>query len=138
MTITYSFEQSLMTVVNGEKKRTNYSIVDGDKGATYYYLRKDEKSFKKIKIIEKDGQFEVKSKVGEEEKSEVLDEKAFKSLIKEDKDLDFVVEYLKNKKKSGGAKKTSKKVSKKTSKKVKRASKKVSKKVKKPSKKANK
>jgi hypothetical protein len=128
MTITYSFEQALMTVVNGEKKRTNYSIVDGDKGATYYYLRKDEKSFKKIKIIEKEGQFEVKSKVGEAEKSEVLDEKAFKSLIKEDKDLDFIVEYLKNKKKSGGAKKTSKK--------VKRTSKKVSKKVKKTSKKA--
>lgn len=138
MTITYSFEQAHMTVENGNKKRTNFSIVDGDKGATYYYLRKDDKSFKKIKIVEKEGQYEVKSKVGDAEKSEVLDEKAFKSLIKEDKDLDFIVEYLKNKKKSGGAKKTSKKVSKKTSKKVKRTSKKTSKKVKKPSKKTHK
>jgi len=62
MTITYSYEQNLMTVTNGEKKRVAHSIVDGDKGATYYYLHKDNSSFKKVKIVEKEGKFEVTPK----------------------------------------------------------------------------
>lgn len=120
MTITYSYEQNLMTVTNGEKKRVSHSIVDGDKGATYYYLNKDNSSFKKVKIVEKEGKFEVKIKINEDEKSDVLDEKGFKDLIKKDKDLAFIIDYIKNTKKTGGykIKRTSKKVSKKTSKKV--------------------
>ena len=119
MTISYSYEQSLMTVTNGEKKRVSHSIVDGDKGATYYYLHKDNSSFKKVKIIEKEGKFEVKTKINEDEKSDVLDAKEFKDLIKKDKDLAFIVDYLKNTKTGGSkVKRSSKKVSKKTSKKT--------------------
>ena len=113
MTISYSFEQSVMKVVNGEKTRVSHSIVDGDKGATFYYLNKDAKSFKKVKIIEKEGKFEVKMKLsdGGEEQSMELDDKGFKDMVKKDKDLAFIVDYLKEAKKSGGAraKKTSKK-----------------------------
>lgn len=128
MTVSYSYEQSLMTVTNGEKKRVAYSIVDGDKGATYNYLHKDNSSFKKVRIVEKEGKFEVKTKINEDEKTDVLDEKDFKDLIKKDKDLAFIVDYIKNTKKTGGSKmkRSSKKVIKKASKKV---SKKTSKKV---------
>lgn len=128
MTISYSYEQNLMTVTNGEKKRVSHSIVDGDKGATYYYLHKDGGSFKKVKIMEKEGKFEVKIKINEDEKSDVIDDKSFKDLIKKDKDLAFIVDYIKNTKKSGGSvlRRSSKKMIKKVSKKVsKKASKKV-------------
>jgi len=120
MTISYSFEQSLMTVVNGVKKRVSHSIVDGDQGAVYYFLQKDDKSFKKVRIAEKDGKFEVKTKINEDEKTNVLDEKEFKDMVKKDKDLVFITDYLKESKKTGGvrAKRTTKKSSKKTSKKT--------------------
>jgi hypothetical protein len=109
-----------MTVVNGQKKKVAHSIVDGDKGASFYYLEKTDSTFKRIKIIEKDGRFEIKQKINEDESSDVLDEKGFKDLVKKDKDLAFITEYLKEAKKTGGVRerKTSKKVVKKVSKKV--------------------
>jgi len=122
MTVTYSFEQSVMKVVNGEKTRTIHSIVDGDQGASYKYLKKEGNSFKKVNIKESEGKFQVKMKVNDgEEQSMEVDEKAFKEMIKKDKDLEFVVEYLKDRKRSGGkmkraAKASSKKTSKKSSK----------------------
>jgi len=122
MTVTYSFEQSVMKVVNGEKTRTIRSIVDGDQGASYKYLKKEGNSFKKVNIKESEGKFQVKMKVNDgEEQSMEVDEKGFKEMIKKDKDLEFVVEYLKDRKRSGGkmkraAKASSKKTSKKSSK----------------------
>ena len=111
MTITYSFEQSKMSVEDGKKKKINYSIVDGDKGASYYYLAKTDESFKRVKIVEKDGKFEVMMKVGDDEKKMEIDAAEFKKMVKGDKDLAFIEEYLKTKK--GGKRRTSKKTSKK-------------------------
>ena len=111
MTITYSFEQSKMSVEDGKKKKIAYSIVDGDKGATYYYLSKTDDSFKKVKIMEKDGKFEVTMKVGEDEKKMSLDAAELKKLVKADKDLAFIEEHMKTKK--GGKRRSSKKTSKK-------------------------
>jgi len=110
MTISYSYEQSEMKVVDGQKTRHSHSIVDGDKGATYYFLSKSEKAFKKVKIIEKEGVFEVKMKVNEdEEKSMSLSLAELKKMVKGDKDLSFIEEYMKETKK-GGKRKSSKKV----------------------------
>ena len=51
MTITYSFETSTMTNLNGKKNKETKSIVDGDKGVTIYFLRKTDSDFKKVKVI---------------------------------------------------------------------------------------
>lgn len=123
MTVTYSFETSTMTNKNGEKKRESKSIVDGDQGVMIKFLKKDDKNFKRVKASEKEGKFTVTTKVGEEERVEELDEKEFLKMAKADKDLDFVIDYMKNRQRGGGVrrrrvvKKTSKKMSKKMSKK---------------------
>jgi len=123
MTVTYSFETSTMTNKNGEKKRESKSIVDGDQGVMIKFLKKDDKNFKRVKASERDGKITVTTKIGEEEHVEELDEKEFLKMAKADKDLDFVIDYMKNRQRGGGVrrrrvvKKTSKKMSKKMSKK---------------------
>ena len=128
MTITYSFETSTMTNMGGKKNRETKSIVDGDKGVTIYFLRKTDSDFKKVKVIEKEGKFNVMVKVGEGEgegKTTEMDEKEFLKMAKADEDLDFATSYMK-KRLRGGAKRVVKKGSKKASKK---GSKKMSKKM---------
>jgi len=120
MTITYSFETSTMTNMGGKKNKETKSIVDGDKGVTIYFLRKTDSDFKKVKVIEKEGKFNVMVKVGEGEgegKTTEMDEKEFLKMAKADEDLDFVTSYMK-KRLRGGAKRVVKKGSKKASKKM--------------------
>lgn len=128
MTITYSYETSVMTNLNGEKKREKKSIVDGDKGVTVYYLRKTDNDFKKVRAMEKDGVFAVSVKIGEDETTKDMDESEFLKMAKKDEDLDFVVSYMK-KRLRGGAKRTVKKTSRRGSKVVKKTSKKTSRRV---------
>jgi len=133
MTISYSFEHNVMTNLNGKKVKENKSIVDGDKGVTVRFLMKTDTDFRRVKAMEKDGKFTVSTKKGEdEEKTSEMTEAEFLKMAKADKDLDFVVEYMK-KRIRGGAKRTSRKSSKKSSKKggakrVRKTSKKTSKK----------
>ena len=120
MTITYSYETSTMTNLNGKKNKETKSIVDGDKGVTIYFLRKTDSDFKKVKVIEKEGVFNVMVKKGEgegNEQTQELDEKEFLKMAKGDDDLDFAVTYMK-KRLRGGAKRSVKKGSKKMSKKM--------------------
>jgi hypothetical protein len=117
MTIAYSFETSTMTNVGGKKHKESKSIVDGDKGVTVYFLRKTDTEFKKVKVVEKEGKFNVMVKVGEgEENVSEMDEKEFLKMAKADDDLEFAVSYMK-KRIRGGARRMIKKVSKKASKK---------------------
>ena len=133
MTISYSFEHNVMTNVNGKKVKENKSIVDGDKGVTIRFLMKTDTDFRRVKAMEKDGKFTVSTKKGEEEeKVTEMSEKEFLDMAKKDKDMEFVVEYMK-KRIRGGAKRTSRKSSKKSSKKggakrVRKTSKKTSRK----------
>jgi hypothetical protein len=133
MTISYSFEHNVMTNLNGKKVKESKSIVDGDKGVTVRFLSKTDSDFRRVKAMEKDGKFTVSTKKGEEEeKVTEMSEKEFLDMAKKDKDLDFVVEYMK-KRIRGGAKRTVRKSSKKGSKsggvrRVRKSSKKSSKK----------
>ena len=137
MTISYSFEHNVMTNMNGKKVKVNQSIVDGDKGVTVRFLSKTDTDFKRVKAMEKDGKFTVSVKIGEgEEKVSEMSESEFLKMAKGDKDMDFVVEYMKKRIRgsaSRSVRKTSKKGSKKTSKsggakRVRKTSKKSSKK----------
>ena len=137
MTISYSFEHNVMTNVNGKKVKENKSIVDGDKGVSVRFLMKTDTDFRRVKAMEKDGKFTVMTKKGEEdEKTTEMTEKEFLEMAKKDKDMEFVVEYMK-KRIRGGAKRSVRKSSKKSSKKgsksggarrVRKSSKKTSKK----------
>ena len=132
MTISYSFETSVMTNLNNKKNKEKKSIVDGDKGFSIYYLSKtnNDADFKKVKAMEKGGKVTVTSKAGEgEEKIQDMTEAEFLKMAKADKDLAFVVEYLKSRIR-GGLRRTVRKTSKKTTKKVggKKTSRKTSKK----------
>jgi len=120
MTISYSFETSVMTNLNNKKNKEKKSIVDGDKGFSIYFLSKTENDaqFKKIKAMEKGGKVTVSTKMGEgEEKIQDMTEAEFLKMAKADKDLTFAVEYLKSRIR-GGVKRTVRKTSKKTTKKV--------------------
>jgi hypothetical protein len=121
MTITYSFETSTMTNLNGKKQKETKSIVDGDLGVSVYFLRKTDNDFKKVKAVEKDGKFSVVTKIGEDENTQEMDEKEFLKFAKADEDLEFAVSYMKKRLRGGlkrvaKAKKTTKKASKKASK----------------------
>ena len=116
MTISYSFEHNVMTNMNGKKVKVNQSIVDGDKGVTIRFLSKtdNDKDFKKVRAMEKDGKMEVSTKMGEgEEKKQEMSLKDFLDMAKNDDDLKFVVEYMK-KRILGGVKRSVRKSSKKT------------------------
>jgi len=137
MTISYSYEHNVMTNVNGKKVKENKSIVDGDKGVSVRYLMKTDTDFRRVKATEKDGKFTVMTKKGEEdEKTTEMTEKEFLEMVKKEKEMEFVTEYMK-KRIRGGAKRTVRKSSKKSSKKgsksggarrVRKSSKKTSKK----------
>ena len=119
MTVSYSFEHNVMKNQGGKKVRINQSIVDGDKGVTVRFLSKtdNDKDFKKVRAMEKDGKMTVTTKKGEgEEKNEEMTLEEFLKMAKADKDLDFVVEYMK-KRILGGVKRSVRKSSKKTSRK---------------------
>lgn len=119
MTVSYSFEHNVMKNQGGKKVKVSQSIVDGDKGVTVRFLSKtdNDKDFKKVRAMEKDGKMTVTTKMGEgEEKSQEMTLEEFLKMAKADKDLDFVVEYMK-KRILGGARRTARRSSKKTSKK---------------------
>ena len=119
MTVSYSFEHNVMKNQGGKKVKVSQSIVDGDKGVTVRFLSKtdNDKDFKKVRAMEKDGKMTVTTKMGEgEEKNQEMTLEEFLKMAKADKDLDFVVEYMK-KRILGGAKRTVRKSSKKTSRK---------------------
>jgi hypothetical protein len=96
MTVTYSYETSLMTKVDGMKTRLTKSVVDGDKGLSIYYLKKQNDNIKRVRAVETNGKFNVIVNLGEDEKKHELNEKEFVEMVKSDKDLDYVAEYMKN------------------------------------------
>merc|ERR1712166_310141 len=126
-------ESSLSTVKNNVKHTVKSSLIDGAKGLSFSFLEKKGEKFYRINAKQsEDGTFEVSEKKDdkEEKKPKMLEEDIMK-MVKKDKNLNFVSDYVSKERKKyqeGGKKrKVSKKSSKrKSSKKAKKSSKRKS------------
>ena len=138
-TVTYRYTNSLQRKVDGTSQTIKESIIDGEKGLSFTFTKKmGEKDFYKLiaKEVEND-KFMVVERMDDKKNDQVKKESEMTSaelmkMIKSNKDLKFVVDYMtkeKKKQKGGAYKKSSKKGSKKGSKKAaKKGSKKAAKK----------
>jgi adenylate kinase/ribonuclease R len=135
-TVFYRIENNLSKVIDNVKHVIKSNLIDGEKGLSFSFLEKKGDSFYRVNVKElEDKSFEVKEKKGDKEEVKKLSEADVMNMVKKDKNLTFVNDYVsKDRKKflKGGKKKKSKKGSKSTkkkmSKKTKRSKKKMSKK----------
>lgn len=120
--LTYLHQKSHKEVKNGKVVVREESIIDGPKGLSFkLYVKSDDK---KIKYAGKsdNGKFKVYVKEDDKKEEYELDHKEVLEMLKKNKDLQFIYEYVKNYKpekgsQKGGSKKRSKKGSKKGSRK---------------------
>ena len=119
MTVIYRSDNNLSFIKNGEKHSVKKQIIDGNY-LSFSYLNKKGNYFYRIFVKEeKDGKFNVKEKKGDkDEDTKIISESELMKMLGKNKDLDFVLNYLKKEQKKHKAKR-SKKTSKKTSKKKK-------------------
>ena len=136
----FRYENSKNFRVKGVKNLIKESIIDGEKGLSFVVTKKEgDNKFHRIfvKEISKD-KFEVKEKIDDKETTKEIDMSEVKKMLKANKDLGFVKDYVDNERGSykggsrkmkggdgegditldqcGGAKKSSKSASKKASK----------------------
>lgn len=136
----YLHSYALKTLNKDFVEQTEEYIVDGEKGILVKYFHVEKNSKKKIVIKgNKDGSFLVKTEIGAKKEEKTMSKDELVKMVKADKELKFVEEFLKTQKggawlnrtksSKSGSKKSSKKSSKKGSKKgSKKSSKKSSKK----------
>ena len=125
MTVTYRHENSYSYKKKGVKHTIKESITDGDLGMSFYFLKKvGDDDFYRVSARETEkGKYEVKEKKGEkEEEPKTVSEADLKKMLKKNKDLKFVVDFMAKEKGKYGAYKKSKKSSKKRSQKSSRKS----------------
>ena len=111
--------------VNGDKHSRKESILDGEKGLSFHLTKKEAEKFYRINVKEtsKD-KFEVKEKIDDKEETiNELDMSELKKMLKTNKELEFVKNYVDKERgnyKGGASKKVeeTKGVSSKDSKKV--------------------
>jgi hypothetical protein len=142
-TLKFRHEKNVVKTVNGVKYTYKENILDGEKGLSFSLLvKKGESDFFNIRVSQNGEVFNVKETKGKDVKEYDATDADIKKMLKTNKDLEFVNEYMKDRVKGGkkkASKKESMKVSKKGSKKSMKVSKKESKKVsKKGSKKSSK
>ena len=119
-TVVYRTENSLSTVKDNVKHTVKSSLIDGAKGLSFSFLEKKGDKFYKIKAKQlEDGTFEVKEKKDDKEDKKTMKEADVMKMVKKDKNLKFVDDYVSKERKKylKGGKRKSKKSSKKTSKK---------------------
>ena len=136
-TVFYRVENNLSKVIDNVKHVVKSNIIDGTKGLSFSFLEKKGDSFYKVSAKQlEDKTFEIKEKKNDKEDVKNLSEADVMKMVKKDKNLTFVNDYVsKDRKKflKGGKRKSSKKsstkkVSKKKVSKKKASKKKVSKK----------
>jgi len=94
----YRFEHNRSYMLNDKKHVIKENLIDGEKGLSFTFLKKEGDKFIRITVNEtsKDN-FVMKKKIDEgSETSETLDLKTFKKLLKDNKNLDFVKTYFEN------------------------------------------
>jgi hypothetical protein len=131
-TVTFRHEFNRAFKIKGNKQFVKETLLDGGKGLSFSLLMKDDKNFIKLKVAEisKD-KFEVKEKKNDEaEESKEISLTDLKKMVKTNKNLVFVKEYLESdRSKYGGTVQKVKKPIVSEGGAVKRSSKKASKKV---------
>merc|ERR1711968_278770 len=109
MGVTYRYENNKkFTDKKGVSTTIKESIIDGDLGMSFKYLEKIGDKFYKIELKVVDGKYVVHEKKGDNESSSEVDEKGLLALVKKNKNLAFVANYMTTEKKKysskGGAK----------------------------------
>lgn len=97
MTVTYKFDTSLTTNVDGKKTLEKKNLVDGTEGLSVYYLKRNDTESKRLKAVQSGSVFKVEYKNGQTEQNGELDEASFHKLLQVDQDLHFVHNYLTSK-----------------------------------------
>ena len=127
-TVFYRVENNLSKVIDNVKHVVKSNIIDGTKGLSFSFLEKKGESFYKVSAKQlEDKTFELKEKKNDKEDVKNLSEADLMKMVKKDKNLTFVNDYVsKDRKKflKGGKRKSSKKSSTKKSKMSKKVSKK--------------
>jgi hypothetical protein len=135
-TVTFRHENQKSFKQKGVKHLIKESIIDGEKGLSFVLTKKSGDKFHRIyvKELSKD-KFEVKEKIDDKESTKEVEIADLKKMLKADKDLTFVKDYIDNERgtykgkggagqcggdeppvpQTGGKKKASKKTSKKGS-----------------------
>ena len=131
-TVFYRVENNLSKVINNIKHVIKSNIIDGTKGLSFSFLEKKGDSFYRVSAKQlEDKSFEIKEKKNDKEDVKNLSEADVMKMVKKDKNLTFVNDYVSKERKKflkGGKRKSSKKSSTKKVSKKKVSKKKVSKK----------
>ena len=118
-TVFYRQENSLSTVKNDVKHTVKTSLIDGTKGLSFSFLEKKGDKFYRVSAKQmEDGSFDVKEKKDDKEDKKTMSETDVMKMVKKDKNLNFVDDYVSKERKKylKGGKRKSKKSSKKSSK----------------------
>ena len=96
-TVTFRHENQKSFKLKGVKHLVKESIIDGEKGLSFVLTKKAGEKFHRIYVKEtsKD-KFELKEKVDEKETTREIDMVEVKKMLKVDKDLGFVKDYVEN------------------------------------------
>ena len=93
-TVTFRHERNESYKLKGVKHTVKESIIDGEKGLSFMFLKKvgeDEKDFYKLYAQEKEGgKFMVQEKKDGKESESEMSEADVKKMLKGNKDFDFV------------------------------------------------
>ena len=100
-TVVYRHESSLSTVKNNVKHTVKSSLIDGAKGLSFSFLEKKGDKFYKVKAKQlEDGTFEVQEKKDEKEDKKTMKEADVMKMVKKDKNLKFVDDYVSKERKN--------------------------------------
>ena len=106
--ITYRKENSRSFKLKGVKHLVKESIIDGEKGLSFMFTTKEGDKFHRISVkeTEKD-KFSLKEKEDDKETEKMIDMTELKKMLKSNKDLAFVKDFVENERGNykGGARK---------------------------------
>ena len=95
-TVTYRHENNFAFKKNGVKHTIKENVMDGEKGLSFHYLQKiGEDKFYSITVKQvEDDKFSVREKKGEKMDDRDVNLAELKKMVKSNKDLGFVDNYL--------------------------------------------
>ena len=130
-TVTYRHDNAFSFKRNGVKHVIKENIIDGEKGLSFHFLKKvGDKEFFSITVRQtEEDKFSVRTKKGEKQEDSDVNMVGLMKLIKANKDLDFVNQFLTKERGSykGRRRRKSKKSKRKSKRKSRRKSKRKSK-----------
>merc|ERR1711871_696816 len=107
MGVTYRYENNLTHFVKDVKHTIKENILDGkEKGLSFFFLKKIGDDFYKVDVKEMENKkFKVEEKINDQVKNSEMSEAELLKMIKANKELKFIENYMKDRKgQKGGAK----------------------------------